>query len=493
MRVAFIHYHLRGGGVTRVIRHAAEVLGQNGGDYIVFSGEAPASNDIPPDRVCVLPELAYGKIITPNLAKGMARELEDRCQHTMQGQPDVWHFHNHALGKNITIPLLVEYMSANNYPLLLQLHDFAEDNRPGNYEFLTRHLELPNKEKHKDSSNSHTDIYPQSGRVHYAVLNKRDQRFLATAGACNDRLTVLPNAVWFERDNFTEEPVTASSRPLHLYPGRGIRRKNIGEFIFWSIFNEDDGLFAITLAPQNPGQRPAYDRWVEFSQEHNLPVAFNYGPSSGLPFSRLLKTANTVITTSIREGFGLAFVEPWTLGTPVYGRDLPGITEDFKENGVNLDCLYKKLLLPNEWVDKAKLYNKIKKTGEDFWKSYGRRMPADFPDKVTAAAEEDEMLDFARLDEEMQEDIIRQILKSDEKKKSIRPRQFSANGAAEISCIRHNAEIIDKRYSLAAFSQRLLGLYRQVANSEPRRAAGISAQSLLDCFMSPEQFYLLNS
>ena len=44
--------------------------------------------------------------------------------------------HNHALGKNIGWTSFVPQLAQAGYRTLLQIHDFAEDFRPGNYQAL---------------------------------------------------------------------------------------------------------------------------------------------------------------------------------------------------------------------------------------------------------------------------------------------------------------------------------------------------------------------
>ena len=83
MRAAFIHYHLRGGGVTRVIRHAVETLKRTGGEYVVFSGEPPATDDVPPENVCVLPELAYGRPKEKPNPELIVQRMLDQCNENM--------------------------------------------------------------------------------------------------------------------------------------------------------------------------------------------------------------------------------------------------------------------------------------------------------------------------------------------------------------------------------------------------------------------------
>jgi hypothetical protein len=65
----------------------------------------------------------------------------------------------------------------------------------------------------------------------------------------------------------------------------------------------------------------------------------------------LLAISEAVMTTSIQEGFGYVFHEPWLAGKLVFGRNIAAVTCDFVAEGLNLDHLYDHLLIPMEWLD----------------------------------------------------------------------------------------------------------------------------------------------
>ena len=44
----------------------------------------------------------------------------------------------------------------------------------------------------------------------------------------------------------------------------------------------------------------------------------------------MVRVADLVITTSVLEGFGFAYLEPWILDRAVIGRSIPFITPDFQ-------------------------------------------------------------------------------------------------------------------------------------------------------------------
>ena len=170
MKVAFIHYHLKPGGVTTVLRHQLEVLAE-GGEGLVLSGSPPAGPIGAP--VVTIPALAYdsqggGGDPAEVVADAVAAAIH---AHWLRGC-DLLHVHNPLLAKNRRLPAVLEALQRRGVRLLLQVHDFAEDGRPQHY---TRQ--------------------PYPADCHYAVVNSRDYRFLKRAGLRERGLHLLPNMI----------------------------------------------------------------------------------------------------------------------------------------------------------------------------------------------------------------------------------------------------------------------------------------------------------
>jgi hypothetical protein len=62
----------------------------------------------------------------------------------------------------------------------------------------------------------------------------------------------------------------------------------------------------------------------------------------------MVRVADLVITTSVLEGFGFAYLEPWILDRPVVGRSIPFITPDFQSQGMKLGHLYTVLIVDDQ-------------------------------------------------------------------------------------------------------------------------------------------------
>ena len=191
MHLAIVHFHLSRGGVTQAIwNHLRAVLGQSRAapprSVVLLHGgrreELPG--DLAPLRSsceitqAIVPELAYDEGVA---IAAQPRALAERLTQLLAdsgGDPDntVVHFHNHALGKNLSLPGAVWALAERGFAMLLQIHDFAEDYRPALYQRLHRALSPDAVPRLPDR------LYPQAPHIHYAVLNGRDLGILPRGG-----------------------------------------------------------------------------------------------------------------------------------------------------------------------------------------------------------------------------------------------------------------------------------------------------------------------
>ena len=133
MRILISHFHLQTGGVTRVIEHACTALVSAGHRVLVVAGEPPQQPLPEGAGFAVVPALAYEERRPAVGPSQLAAELEATALKCLGGLPDLWHVHNHCLGKNLALPGALLELAQRGRRLLLQPHDFAEDGRPGLY------------------------------------------------------------------------------------------------------------------------------------------------------------------------------------------------------------------------------------------------------------------------------------------------------------------------------------------------------------------------
>jgi glycosyltransferase involved in cell wall biosynthesis len=116
----------------------------------------------------------------------------------------------------------------------------------------------------------------------------------------------------------------------------------------------------VSIRPTSGDDAAYADQLLEFVQKHRLPVTIGLGdiialeretdPADSSKIQRysigdLYHASDLVITTSILEGFGFSYIEPWLLDRAVIGRSIPFITPDFQAAGMKLGHLYNALIV----------------------------------------------------------------------------------------------------------------------------------------------------
>ncbi len=482
MRLAIVHYHLQPGGVTRIIEHTIAALAGRGIRIVVLTGQEPAAGW--PSAWRVIAGLQYEAARPAVGPAELVRQMEEAARDALGGPPDVWHVHNHSLGKNLALPGALVDLAGRGARLLLHIHDFAEDGRPANYHLMLEKMARGSK---REMSRL---LYPVGSHVHYGVLNGRDHAFLDDAGAADNCLHLLPNPVRLgDRTDDTPQP-DPDGRTLWLYPTRAIRRKNIGEFLLWSAVAGEGHRFATTLGPENPRERPRYEMWKRIAAELGLPVRFEIAATCGCSFEELLSRARSLVTTSIAEGFGLAFLEPWLAGRPVCGRDLPEITSDFHREGILLPWLYDRLDVPVSWLGLGRIADRAAAGQQQVLEAYGRSAGEDCLERILAAWIRDDHVDFGRLDEEMQEIVLRRLVRDPGQARRLRPSSLPDPEECD-RAIAVNRRLLREKYSLQGYGERLCRLYDQVAGSDVTPLSFLDGEILLDHFLAPERLMLL--
>ncbi len=274
-----------------------------------------------------------------------------------------------------------------------------------------------------------------------------------------------------------------------LYPTRAIRRKNIGEILLWAAVQKDCDEFWVTLAPENPRERPIYDYWVGLSEELNLPIVFEAVDRK--PFPELVAECSHFITTSVSEGFGLAFLEGWLADRPLLGRKLPEITTDFESAGVDLSGLYDAVRVPIGWIDLPKFDTKLRMALQRSADAYGIQYSEDRFNSAKAFLISGDHVDFGRLDEELQSDVIRHLARCPADTPLIDPCVLTPPEPPGRTA--GNRDRISEIYSPDRYHDRLLRLYRSLSETVASPVTRLDALSVLHAFLEPERVNLLRS
>lgn len=481
MKVAIVHYHLEPGGVTRVIENTIQSWENSDSrpkDWVILCGR-PYPGEVL-DKVKVIEGLDYASLQKAVDPKLLCQRLEDTAIQALGSSPDIWHVHNHSLGKNPSLTLAVAELAKKGAQMLLQPHDFAEDGRAENFLNLGR---------------SYKYAYPSGNQVHYAALNQRDQSFLKSAFKDYPSVIhLLPNAVPQVSPKNKPADLRSSDHKLpdhlFLYPVRAVRRKNLGELALLAA-SHPESHFANSLGPTNPSFQKTYQKWQTFGKTLNLPLTYGLGERTNATFPELIEHASSIINVSIAEGFGLGFLEPWIFGKSLCGRNIPEITSDFSKAGVCLDNLYSKLWIDLTLIDQDLLKGQISKALSSNYRRYQVDMPEDCLNRAYSSMYSENRIDFGRIQEDIQMDIIRKVNKSQVLQKAIQDQSHLEIVSPQV--ISKNRDSISKNFSQNSYGRRVLKIYSDVLNSPKTKCEFAPGTRLLDKFLSPERLNLLRS
>lgn len=462
MKIAIIHFHLKTGGVTSVILAQCRTLLQLGHKVMVICGQKPDHTFA--FKVATVPGLAYDErreVFSPPVQ--IAADILAAVSAVWPRGADIIHVHNPTLAKNRDLQAVLKSLQHSGVRLLCQIHDFAEDGRPNAF-FKDDYL----------------------ADCHYAVLNRRDFSRLKVAGLCEKGLHLLPNPV----KNVQGQPIGTPNRGPVLYPVRAIRRKNIGEAILLSLFWGDHPLW-ITLPPNSATDAVSYRQWRAFAEKHRLPVVFEVGLR--MDFAALMHASRFVLSTSITEGFGYAFLEPWLFGKFLRGRLLPEVCQDFIDNGIELNHLYRDLKISLDLLD----HQALAATWQNSFARANAMLNLPSSNQVCRRAwheiTADGRIDFALLDEVFQRKVICALLTTPSLRANLIKMNFvpgsSAQHASEQVTIARNRQAVLRAYHSGRYAQRLLSVYQQTLATPVHHA--IDKNRLAQSFLQPHAFSLL--
>ncbi len=434
MKVWILHYHLHPGGVTQVIQSQVKALFQHQNDIetTVVTGHTDNIEWFSQYDTELLINYDFNYLDSnQEYSKNQLTTKLNKIFLWLKNQvkpDDVIHFHNLSLGKNPLLTLAGYLLVKEGYSIINHCHDFAED-RPHNWDFLKKII------SETLGYDFMSILYPLFPNYHIAVLNTFDQKRLKEYNIPEERIHIFPNPVDIKTEyvnvpkeeahlNICNQLSLDPSLPLITYPVRVIRRKNIGELILISTLFKDKYHFLVTQPPKNPIEIEFYEQWKTFCLEHQINIHFETG--NKVDYKTLINASEYCITTSYREGFGMAFLEPWMLNTPVIGRNIPYVTKDFIEAGMYFPLLYDQLTIET-------------------------------PSGYT---------DFTQLDADEQRKFIISLLENDK----IRDRIIIFNAylhkltkKVTNDIIIENQHIIQNNYSIEKFSERLYEVYKRIA------------------------------
>ena len=337
MKVIFVHYFFTDNGVTRSVLNNIKGLKQISPDF-EFALVADSFSSQFPDYV----EERFIDWNSDQLIESLEILTKDA---------DAVVIENPVVGMFPKATLAFKNFAERNEDknIIYRVHDLVDD-RPHLFEKFFEVFQ------DKDS------IYPRTDNVTFITLTESDKRRLEEKGLSNVR--VLPNSVIVSdlvsskekseefRKFLEEKKIVLSGEKILFYPVRIEKRKNVEEaLLITKILNnlEENYRLVVTLPYLGDYEMSLKKLAADFEIPCSIGEAgkfIGFDKNKGFTTGEMFAISDLAITTSVREGFGFAYVEPWISETPLIGRKIPEITADFESNGIDLRHLYDNSLFP---------------------------------------------------------------------------------------------------------------------------------------------------
>jgi hypothetical protein len=439
-----VHYHNRPGGVNKVIGYYAEAhaeLCAKAPPQTVFANFIICKNDLkdgsafPAGKMRDVPECDYRFYSTKdaflNKREILIRRLMAIIYSERVPKPLCVVGHNLTLGKNCALSSAFAFCSrlcengTDDVRFFSIIHDFAEEGRSDCLKQINSLRDL--------GIDIWDDLYPKTNNLRFVAPNKRNYTLLKKSGFNVDLLAnpvetekVKRRGIVQERRIAVKKLISYSKRqhtpfdpalPTLFYPARVISRKNIIEALLVSSIICKVNLLVGKCGP-SAAHRALYSKIRKLCVKYKAPVVFDcsepFAPKkskNGFP-SILFDVADACISTSIAEGFGYAFYEPWTNNRYIIGRR----PMDFSPvPGMKFPGLYARMPIPVSWIPIDDCVRKYFDRMRPYY-HVGNLKPfssfAKFKTVFEATFIKNNTIDFACLDETTQLDVVQSLMES---------------------------------------------------------------------------------
>lgn len=371
VNLVIVHYHLRPGGIRRVLELAVpHLLRHFGGrirSIVVATGEARdrAWNERftrqagdTPVRFFVEPSFGYASEQRPP-AQSLPGRIRAALNRLLAG-PDredtvVW-AHNLGVGRNLVLTReLARACQRHGIALLAHHHDWWLDNRwqrwPELRRFGTRTLAAAAR-----------TVFPEAAGVRHLTINQADTRLLQPH--LGRRVAWLPNLM-----DRSERPAPTRVRaaaawlrhhldetraPAWILPCRLLRRKNVAEALLLVRWLRPEAWLVTTGGVSSADETAYANRLAAAARRHGWPLRLGLlaGNAPDQPtVPELLAASECVLLTSIQEGFGLPYLEAAAAGRPLIARSLPNIAPDLYHFGFRFPQSYGEVRIAPDLFD----------------------------------------------------------------------------------------------------------------------------------------------
>jgi glycosyltransferase involved in cell wall biosynthesis len=380
-----VHYHLRPGGVRRIIElalpHIAQTTPNPLAAIVLATGEKPENDwcetvtrSLPRTPVRFFCEPAFRYLSeqrsSPEVIRRRVRSALEKLAEAFSPVETLFWAQNLALGRNLILSDELAKLSARSgLALLSHHHDLWFENRWARWTEMRacgfRSLAAVARASFAAKARvCHVTI----NRLDYAVLSKH----LGSQAKC------LPNLS--ERGGRPSRARVRAARdwlkshlgddcPAWIFPTRFLRRKNLAEAVLLTRWLCPEGWFVTTAGVSSREERHYAQRLESTALRGKWKTRFRVLDSnnSAPPIGDIVMASEVMLLTSAQEGFGLPYLEAAVFGKPLIARHLPNVVPDLLELGFSFPHLYEEILiapdllnLKNERTRQQKLWREWK-------------------------------------------------------------------------------------------------------------------------------------
>jgi len=371
VKLVIVHYHLRPGGIRRIIELATPHLVNEAPRpitrVVLATGQRASrswhdhfAQKLPGVPVEVFVERTFNYLSEQRGLPGQITTQLRRALNNLFADSDeenclVW-AHNLGVGRNL--PLTRELAAAcagRNLPLVAHHHDWWFDNRwrrwPEMRRFGFRTLAAPARV-----------VFPPSGGALHVAINQADATILSRH--FGQRALWLPNlteptppptaARIRATHHWLQNKLSPDGAPVWLLPCRALRRKNIAEALLLTRWLRPEARLVVTGAASSADEVPYVRALERAAKTHHwrLRLGVLAGNEAHQPgVAELLAASEAILLTSIQEGFGLPYLEAAAARRPLIARRLPNIAPDLDRFGFRFPQTYDEILVAPELFD----------------------------------------------------------------------------------------------------------------------------------------------
>jgi glycosyltransferase involved in cell wall biosynthesis len=371
MKLLIIHYHLRPGGVRRIIELATPHLVRHFegaiGSIVLATGEPPDPKwenlfrrQLAETPVEFFIEPAFNYLSEQALAaaqvQGRVRAALKTLFAGMQRKNALIWAHNLGIARNVLLTREVTRTCAiRKLSLVLHHHDWWFDNRWLRWREMRRF-------GFRTLTSVARAIFPAARSVHHLAINRSDaihlrHGFPESAGWLpNITECTMPPSVARVRwtGDWLRRKLNDRAAPVWILPCRGLRRKNIAEALLLTRWLRPEAWLVTTGGASSDDEKPFFNQLVAAARQHGWPLrpGILQGDETNKPsVAELLAASEAVLLTSIQEGFGLPYLEAAAARRPLIARSIPNVAPDLEQLGFRFPQYYKEILIDASLFD----------------------------------------------------------------------------------------------------------------------------------------------